>query len=97
MPKEVEEQNHGEVTVTVYYNAAEKAKSFRRNQTVEEILLWAVVEFEIDPSMATEFELALHGVTGELPTDMRIGTLAHGDQTIALDLVRGEISNGAMS
>lgn len=85
----------GAIAVTVNYQQRAETHAFRPSETVEEVLDWATGKFGIDPGMAGEFELALHGVQGELPAKDNLGRLAKGAKSIALDLVRGEIANGA--
>ncbi|MER8600523.1 hypothetical protein NKH09_21935 [Mesorhizobium sp. M1339] len=85
----------GEVAVTVYYQAREEKRGFKRSATVEAVLAWAIDVFKIDPSMATEFELTRHGQKEELPGSEHIGHLVGPHREIALDLVRGDIANGA--
>lgn len=82
------------VKVTVFYQAGSLEWSFKRHNTVEDVLAWAIKAFNIDPSMATEFELALHGQTAELPASEHIGHVAGRTCDLALDLIRGHISNG---
>jgi hypothetical protein len=84
----------GLVEVTVYYQAGSHRRSFKRHKTVDDVLAWAVEAFDLDPSMATEFELALHGQTAELSPSEHIGHVAGRHCEVALDLVRGHISNG---
>lgn len=84
-----------EISVTVYYGAGEKTKEFRRNATVQDVLVWAITAFAIDPSMASEFELARHGEKEELADNVRLATLVRGNSSLALDLLRGDIANGA--
>ena len=84
----------GLVEVTVYYQTDSRRRAFKRHETVEHVLSWAVKAFNVDPSMATEFELALHGQLAELPGGEQIGHLAGHQRDVALDLVRGHISNG---
>jgi hypothetical protein len=83
--------------VTVYYQAGEHAHAFKRSATVEDVLMWAIAAFHIDPSMATEFELTRHDQKEELPGTEHIGHLAKGECTLAFDLVRGDIANGSRS
>lgn len=45
------------VTVTVNYQAASHHRRFRRHGTLEAVLDWAIRVFDIDASMAGEFEL----------------------------------------
>ena len=85
-----------EVDVTVYYGAQDKTEGFRRNDTVDDVLDWAVTAFNIDSGLASEFELARHGEQEELSGSTHIGPLTHGQKTLALDLVRGDIANGAV-
>jgi hypothetical protein len=86
-----------EVTVTVFYQAAEKHHPFKRSATVADVLVWALSVFPIDHSMATEFGLTRHDQKEELPGSEHIGHLAAGDCDLALDLVRGDIANGAVA
>lgn len=89
--------HRGEVKVTVYYQAGLHERDFKRQTTVEDVLIWAIDVFKIDPSMATEFELARHGQTEELPVTEHVGHLAGHHHALALDLVRGNIANGCPS
>jgi hypothetical protein len=84
----------GDVKVTVFYQADSHHREFKRHATVEDVLVWAVKVFGIDPSMATEFELARHGQKEELPGMEHIGHLAAHHHVLELDLVRGDIANG---
>lgn len=86
----------GEVKLTVYYQEEIRHRDFRRQATVEDVLAWAIEAFKkIDPSLATEFELALHGQKDELPATEHVGHLAGHHHELALDLVRGDIANGS--
>lgn len=85
----------GDVVVTVYYQAREERRGFKRSETVEAVLTWAIKVFNIDPSMATEFELTRHGQKEELPGSEHVGHLAGRHCELAFDLVRGDIANGA--
>lgn len=82
------------VKVTVFYQAGSHEREFMRYDTVEVILNWAIETFNIDPSMATEFDLVLHGQKAELPVNEHVGHLAEHTCDLALDLIRGHISNG---
>jgi hypothetical protein len=84
-----------DVDVTVYYQAGHQSHRFMRHATVNDVLKWAIAKFNVDESMATEFELALHGETTELPGSEHVGHLAGHARELALDLVRGDIANGA--
>jgi hypothetical protein len=84
-----------DVKVTVYYQGRDKGRDFKRNATIGDVLEWAIDEFKIDPSMASEFELALHGQTTELSASEHVGHLAGHHQELSLDLIRGDIANGA--
>lgn len=86
----------GLVKVTVNYQTA-NSEDFKRNATVEDVLEWAIRKFEIDPSMASEFDLALSGTKEALPPDEHIGHLSHRHDELTLDLIRGDISNGSGS
>ncbi len=86
--------HQGEVKVNVHYQADIRHRDFKRQATVEDILTWAITVFSIDPTMATEFELARHGQREELPGTEHVGHLAGHEHELALDLVRGDIANG---
>ena len=84
-----------DVTVVIYYQSQAKTNVFKRNTTIGTILLWAINEFKVDATMATELELSLHDrPTEELPEDEHIGHLARHQNELSLDLVRGDIANG---
>lgn len=83
------------VDVTVRYHAGSHHREFRRHAPLERVLDWAIRIFKIDPAMAGEFELALAGTTDELPLSEHVGHLAGKHGTLELDLVRGDIANGA--
>jgi hypothetical protein len=85
---------HSMVKVVVFYGAKEKEHEFKRHATVEDVLVWAIKVFEIDPGMAAEFELTRHGQKEELPGTEHIGHLAGQARELKLDLVRGDIANG---
>lgn len=85
----------GQVAVTIYYQAGEHRGEFKRHEPLEKLLAWAIEVFNIDPSMATEFELARHGQKEELPLTEHVGHLAGRQHELALDLVRGDIANGS--
>ena len=87
----------GEVTVTVNYQAGQYKRVFKRFEAVKDVLSWAIEVFEIDASMATEFELARHGQKEELFGAEHIGHLAGKNCELELDLVRGDIANGSRS
>jgi hypothetical protein len=83
------------VKVTVFYQAGSHDREFGRQATVDDVLAWTIKAFNIDPSMATEFELTRHGGKEELTGAEHIGHLAGCDHELALDLVRGDIANGS--
>lgn len=87
----------GTIAVTVNYQSKTATQAFRPGDTVEDVLDWAlkVEAFGIDPTMASEFELARHGQTEELPPADHLAKLATGAKQLALDLVRGDMANGA--
>ena len=87
----------GEVTVSVNYQASQRSRVFKRFEAVKEVLIWAIDVFEIDASMATEFELARHDQKEELFGAEHIGHLAGKNCVLELDLVRGDIANGSYS
>lgn len=93
--KEAKDNGGGKIAVTVHYQQHSAQEAFHPNATIEEVLGWAIGHFGIDPGMAGEFELARHGVTEELPASNNLGRIATGAKTIELDLVRGDIANGA--
>lgn len=91
---ETHDHNTGEVMVTVFYQSGDREKSFKRDATVEDILTWAIDVYEVDPSLATELELARHGQKEELSLSERLGHLAGKNDELELDLIRGDIANG---
>lgn len=88
---------HGnsDIDVTVNYQELSKTHSFKRGAKIGDVLLWAIDAFSIDDTIATEMELALEGSKEELPGSKPLASLAHGGSTLALDLIRGDIANGA--
>lgn len=87
----------GTIVVTAYYQSKSASHTFRPNNTVEDVLDWGlkVAAFAIDPTIASEFELARHGLKEELPLSDHIGKLATGSKQVAFDLVRGDMGNGS--
>ena len=85
------------MTVSVNYQASQRSRVFKRFEAVKEVLIWAIDVFEIDASMATEFELARHDQKEELFGAEHIGHLAGKNCELELDLVRGDIANGSYS
>ena len=86
-----------EVTVTVYYQSGHQDRMFKPFEAIKDVLEWAIEVFNIDATLAPEFELVLHGQKEELPGPEHIGHLAGKDCELALDLVRGVIPNGSCS
>ena len=82
------------VEVTVNYQKATKTSTFPRGANVADVLAWAINIFTIDDTVATELELVVAGTKDELPGSKPIASLVHGDASLSLDLVRGEIANG---
>jgi hypothetical protein len=89
--------NPGVIAVTVHYQSKTASQGFKPGETVEDVLDWSlkVPAFGIDTAMASEFELARHGQTEELPLADHLGKLATGAKQLELDLVRGDMANGA--
>jgi hypothetical protein len=88
-----------QIEVTVFYMAGEKNKTFRPAARVQQVLDWAVSPkgFKIDPSIAPEMELAIHGQTTPLPKNAHIGRFVHHpEHKLALDLIRGVVPNGGL-
>ena len=88
-----------QIRVTVDYNGLQAVKDFPPSARVQRVLEWAikVKEFKIDPTIAPEMELALHGGTAELPKQAHIGRyVKHPHHKLELDLIRGIIPNGAV-
>ena len=83
-----------DVEVIVHYQADSHRHRFKRFQTVEAVLDWAIPAFGIDPTMAPEFELARHEIKEELPLSEHLGHLAGHQDCLKLDLVRSEMPNG---
>ena len=93
---EVGNGGNSSVDVTVNYQARTETKSFLRGTKVSEVLTWAVGVFGIDDAIATELELVVAGTKDELAGSKPIASLVHGGSTLTLDLVRGDIANGAV-
>jgi hypothetical protein len=88
--------HHAEpVDVFVSYQSATKNREFRRHATVNEVLIWAIKVFGVDPTMATEFELTRQGDKTALPGKEHVGHLAGQHKRLHLDLVRGDMANGS--
>lgn len=87
----------GEVMVTMNYQAEQSRRTFKRFEAIKDVLAWSIEVFEIDASMATEFELTLHGQKEELFGAEHVGHLAGKNCELELDLVRGVIANGSFS
>ena len=87
----------GTIAVTVHYQSKTASQGFKPGNTVEDGLDWSlkVPTFGIDAAMASEFELARHGQTEELPLADHLAKLATGTKQLDLDLVRGDMANGA--
>jgi hypothetical protein len=86
------------IEVLVRYQNATKEKSFSPSTRVQKVLDWAVGPegFKIDPAIAPEMELALHGETTELPKQAHIGRyVRHPHHELTLDLIRGIVPNGS--
>lgn len=86
------------VDVTVFYGGREIEKSFSPAARIGRVLEWAVGKhgFKIDPAIAPEMELALHGQTEALPKKAHLGRFVRAPHTkLKLDLIRGVIPNGA--
>ena len=84
-----------EVEVSIFYQSKDHRHAFRRHTTVGHVLIWAIKVFGIDPTMAGEFDLTLHGSKDALPESEHIGHLTGKNTCLELDLVRGDIANGA--
>jgi hypothetical protein len=86
------------VEVSVFYQGRQIEKRFSPSTRVQRVLDWAVGPhgFKIDPAIAPEMELALHGTTKALPKEAHIGRyLHHPQQHLSFDLIRGVVPNGA--
>lgn len=87
-----------QVEVSVHYQGKTKMKAFSPSTRVHVVLEWAIGPkgFDIDPAIAPEMELALHGETKELPKQAHIGRyVRHPENKLVLDLIRGVIPNGS--
>lgn len=86
------------IEVEVFYQAQHKEKKFPPSARVQRVLDWAVGKdgFNIDPAIAPEMELALHGQTKPLPKNAHIGRyIRHPQCKLEFDLIRGVVPNGA--
>jgi hypothetical protein len=87
------------VEVSVLYQNEKKEKQFPPSARVQRVLDWAVGRdgFKIDPAIAPEMELALHGQTTPLPKNAHIGRyVRHHHHSLTLDLIRGVVPNGVL-
>tara|TARA_R110002072_G_scaffold109323_3_gene236563 strand:- start:241 stop:558 length:318 start_codon:yes stop_codon:yes gene_type:complete len=87
-------QGGRKIAVTVNYQAQTQTMAFAPNTKVEDVLLWAISVFGIDASLATEMELAIAGEEAELAGGKPLASIAKGEKTLVLDLLRGDIANG---
>ena len=86
------------IDVRVFYQGRQIDRRFAPSTRVERVLDWAVGDhgFAIDPVIAPEMELALHGQTTALPKNAHIGRyVGHPHHDLVLDLIRGIVPNGA--
>ncbi len=85
------------VNVSVHYQNKIKTEAFSPSTRIQVVLDWAVSPqgFNIDPAIAPEMELSLHGETKELPKQAHIGRyVRHPHHELSLDLIRGVVPNG---
>lgn len=88
----------GRIAVLVHYNGAQREHPFSPSTRVQRVLDWAVGPsgFALDPVIAPEMDLALHGQTDPLPRDAHIGRyVEHPHTALELDLIRGVVANGS--
>jgi hypothetical protein len=86
------------IEVAIFYQGRKIEKRFAPSTRVQRVLDWAVGPngFKIDPAIAPEMELALHGQTTALPKNAHIGRyVRHPHHELAFDLIRGIVPNGA--
>lgn len=86
------------IEVAVFYQGRQIEKQFAPSTRIQRVLDWAVSSegFKIDPAVAPEMELALHGQTTALPKNAHIGRyIRHPHHELAFDLIRGIVPNGA--
>jgi len=85
------------IDVRVFYQGRQIDRRFAPSARVERVFDWADGDhgFAIDPVIAPEMELALHGQTTALPKNAHIGRyVRHPHHELALDLIRGIVPNG---
>ena len=86
------------IEVEVFYQGRRIEKQFAPSARIQRVLDWAAgsTGFRIDPAIAPEMELALHGQTKALPKSAHIGRyVRHPHCELAFDLIRGIVPNGA--
>lgn len=85
------------IEVAVFYQGRHIDKAFPPSARIQRVLDWAVGfdGFKIDPMIAPEMELALHGQTTALPKSAHIGRyIKHPHHELSFDLIRGVVPNG---
>jgi hypothetical protein len=86
------------IEVSVFYQNRRIQERFAPSARVQRVLDWAIGSkgFKIDPTIAPEMELALHGQTTALPKNAHIGRyVRHPHHELSFDLIRGIVPNGA--
>ena len=86
------------IEVGVFYQGRRIQEHFAPSARVQRVLDWAIGSkgFKIDPTIAPEMELALHGQTTALPKNAHIGRyVRHPHHELVFDLIRGIVPNGA--
>lgn len=86
------------IETLVHYQNGSKERAFSPSTRVQVVLDWAVGPegFKIDPAIAPEMELALHGQAAALQKNTHIGRyIRHPHHELAFDLIRGVVPNGS--
>jgi hypothetical protein len=88
------DNGNASISVTVNYQDRVEEHDFLPNIAISEVLDWFIQTFGIDPSIATELDLTPEGSDEAIPEHNHLGSVAQGEKTLFLNLVRGDIANG---
>lgn len=77
------------IVVTVNFSADTAEHKFKPNTTIGTVTDWARKKFPIDPAVAGEYVLQIHGTTSQPRSTEHLGDVVQGDTcSICFDLVK---------